>query len=176
LLDWRGQSFLRHVIDAATGAGLSPVIVVTGAYASQIDQACAGLNVKLVHNPAWSEGQSTSLKRGLRALDAEAGAAIFLLADQPQVSAGLIEVLVEAHAASLPAVVAPMVDGQRANPTLFDRRTFPELMSLHGDVGGRALFSKYPITWVPWHDPSLLLDVDTQEDYQKLLEIDRDTP
>jgi molybdenum cofactor cytidylyltransferase len=64
------------------------------------------------------------------------------------------------------------VDGQRANPTLFDRRTFPGLMALQGDVGGRALFSKYTITWVPWHDPSLLLDVDTPEDYQKLLDMD----
>jgi molybdenum cofactor cytidylyltransferase len=173
LLEWRGEPFLRHVINAALGAGLSPVVVVTGAYASQIHQACAGLNVKWVYNPDWIKGQSTSLQAGLRAIGAEAGAAIFLLADQPQVSAGLIAVLFEAHAADLPAVVAPLVDGQRANPTLFDRRTFPELMALHGDVGGRALFSKYSITWVPWHDSNLLLDVDTPEDYQKLLEMDR---
>jgi molybdenum cofactor cytidylyltransferase len=55
---------------------------------------------------------------------------------------------------------------------LFDRRIFPDLMALQGDVGGRALFAKYPITWVPWHDPGLLLDVDTPEDYQKLLDMD----
>jgi molybdenum cofactor cytidylyltransferase len=128
--------------------------------------------VELVHNPDWGEGQSASLRAGLRALNTEAGAAVFLLADQPQVSAGLIAGLIEAHAAGLPPVVAPLVDGQRANPTLFDRRTFPDLMALQGDVGGRALFSKYEITWVPWYDPSLLLDVDTMEDYQKLLELD----
>ncbi len=172
LLDWRGQPFIRHVINAAVGAGLSPVIVVSGAYDEQIRQACAGLEVELVYNPQWGEGQSTSLRAGLCALGKEAGAAIFLLADQPQVSAGLIAALVEAHADGLPPVVAPLVDGQRTNPTLFDRRTFPDLMALQGDVGGRALFSKYSITWVPWLDPSLLLDVDTPEDYQKLLEMD----
>jgi molybdenum cofactor cytidylyltransferase len=171
LLDWRGQPFNNHVIKAAVGAGLSPVIVVSGVLKDQIGKACAGLKVELVHNPDWGEGQSTSLRAGLRAVEAETGAVVFLLADQPQVSARLIAALVEAHTASLPSVVAPLVDGQRANPTLFDRRTFSELMALHGDVGGRALFSKYSITWVPWHDPSLLLDVDTPEDYQKLLEM-----
>ena len=175
LLHWRGQPFIRHVISVAQEAGLSPVMVVSGAYKDQIVQACAGLKVELVYNPDWGEGQSASLRAGLRALNAEAGAAVFLLADQPQVSAGLISALVEAHAAGLPEVVAPLVDGQRANPTLFDRRTFPELMTLQGDVGGRALFSKYAIAWVPWHDPSLLLDVDTAEDYQRLLEMDGGT-
>jgi len=175
LLLWRGQPFIRHLIAAAQGAGLTPVIVISGAYTDLIRQACTGLEIELVHNPDWGEGQSTSLQAGLHALKEEAGAAVFLLADQPQVSAGLIMGLVEAHAAGLPEVVAPLVDGQRANPALFDRRTFPDLMALQGDVGGRALFSKYAITWVPWHDPGLLLDVDTPEDYRKLLEMDGGT-
>jgi CTP:molybdopterin cytidylyltransferase MocA len=42
-------------------------------------------------------------------------------------------------------------------------------MSLHGDAGGRLIFSRYHAVYVPWHDPSLLLDVDTLEDYERLL-------
>jgi len=42
-------------------------------------------------------------------------------------------------------------------------------MSLHGDAGGRLIFSRSPAAYVPWPDPSLLLDVDTLEDYQQLL-------
>jgi CTP:molybdopterin cytidylyltransferase MocA len=53
---------------------------------------------------------------------------------------------------------------------LFDRRTFPELLGLSGDQGGRVLFSRYPARWVPWHDPAVLQDIDTPEDYQRLLE------
>ncbi len=55
---------------------------------------------------------------------------------------------------------------------LFDRATFADLQSLTGDVGGRAVFAKYPITYVPWHDANLLLDVDTPEDYQRLQELE----
>ena len=69
----------------------------------------------------------------------------------------------------LAPIVAPLVDGRRGNPVLFDRSTFPELLALTGDVGGRALFSRYPIEWLPWLDAAVLLDVDTPDEYRKLL-------
>ena len=172
LLLWRGEPFIRHTIRTAQGAGLSPVIVVGWEHLPELRLACDGLDVELVHNPDWQAGQSTSLQAGLRHLPPEAGGAVFLLADQPQVPSELVRLLVETHAAGLPPIVAPLVDGRRGNPALFDRVTFPDLMALGGDVGGRALFSKYALTWVPWHDSSLLLDVDTPEDYQKLLAIE----
>ena len=50
---------------------------------------------------------------------------------------------------------------------------FPDLMSLQGDAGGRLVFSRYPVTHIPWNDPRLLLDVDTLEDYEWLLKSDR---
>jgi CTP:molybdopterin cytidylyltransferase MocA len=52
---------------------------------------------------------------------------------------------------------------------LFDRRTFADLIALEGDVGGRAIFHKYDVEYLPWHDDRLLLDVDTPEMYQRLI-------
>lgn len=171
LLPWQGQPLVRHACRVALDAGLSPVIVVSGAYTPQIRQALAGLDVVLVHNPDWQAGQSTSIRAGLDAASG-GGAALFLLADQPLVTASLLQALVEAHSVSLSPVVAPLVDGRRANPVLFDQDTFPELHNLTGDVGGRALFSKYSPEWLPWHDANLLLDIDTPEDYQRLSSLD----
>ncbi|MBW7918094.1 MAG: nucleotidyltransferase family protein, partial [Anaerolineales bacterium] len=57
---------------------------------------------------------------------------------------------------------------RRANPVLFDRVTFADLLQLKGDVGGRAIFHKYKVDYLPWHDETLLLDVDTPEDYERL--------
>lgn len=169
LLSWQGEPFVRRVAQTALDSGLSPVMVVSGAYTSQIRQALGNLPVILVHNPDWMEGQSSSVKAGLRALPPEAGAALFLLADQPQVPKDLILSLLENHAGNLMPIVAPQVAGRRANPVLFDCTTFPALMELEGDVGGRPLFSRYPVAWLPWDDPRLLLDVDTPEDYHRLL-------
>jgi molybdenum cofactor cytidylyltransferase len=167
---WHGQPLVRHVAQAALEASLDPVVVVSGSAAGQVEAAVEGLAVQLVHNPDWQSGQSSSVKAGICALPAETGAAMFLLADQPGTPAALIASLVEAHAATLSPLVAPLVQGQRANPVLMDRVTFPDLLSLSGDQGGRALFSRYPVQWVPWHDAVALQDIDTPEDYQRLLE------
>ncbi len=187
LLEWQGTPFVRVVAETALKAGLSPVVVVTGAHAIRVENALHGLDVNIANNPDWQTGQSSSIQAGLRSLAHTpsqrlfrknrgsvdswegVGAAIFLLADQPQVTPPILHSLVEQHSRTLAPIVAPLVEGKRANPVLFDRTTFPELMALSGDVGGRAIFSKVPVEYLPWHDPGLLADVDTLDDYQKLI-------
>jgi molybdenum cofactor cytidylyltransferase len=95
---------------------------------------------------------------------------VFLLADQPQVTVEVIRALVEHHAATLHPVIAPYIFDQRANPVLFDRATFAALMQLTGDQGGRGVFSKFSPRYLNWYDKRLLLDVDTPEDYERLLD------
>ncbi len=195
LLDWHGKPFVRAVAETALAAGLSPVVVVTGANAKQVETALNHLPVIIVRNEDWQSGQSSSIRAGLAGLTpphpasghyplpsparrgkgrdgeemGEVGAAIFLLADQPQVTPTVLRALTEEHARTLAPIVAPLVDGQRANPVLFDRVTFPDLVALRGDVGGRAIFSKVPVNYLTWHDESLLSDVDTPEEYRKLV-------
>ncbi len=168
-LPWQGQALVWHAAQTAIRAGLEPVVVVTGYAADQVRAALAGMPVEFAHNPDWAAGQSTSVICGLNRLPARVGSAVFLLADQPFVSAGLVHGLLETHAVTCSPIVAPLVQGQRANPVLFDRCTFADLLSLTGDVGGRVLFNRYPVSWLPWNDSSVLFDIDTLEDYQALL-------
>ena len=173
ILPWSGEPMVRHIAKTALAAGLSPVVVVCGAYNEEVRQALAGLPVSLADNAQWAEGQSTSIRQGIAALPGRVGAAVFLLVDQPQVSEVLLRALVEKQRRSAAAVIAPLVADRRANPVLFDRRTFPDLSALTGDVGGRAVFSKYTPLYLPWQDERLLLDIDTPEDYRRLLESGR---
>lgn len=171
LLEWQGKTFVRQSAETALQAGLAPVVVVVGAYAEEVMQALQDLEVQVVVNPAWEQGQGSSVAVGVGALSARIGAALFLLSDQPQVPVSLVRSLVERHAQSLSPITAPLVDGRRGNPVLFDRGTFNELASLQGDQGGRQLFSRYTVQWLPWHDPGLLIDVDSEADYQRLLDL-----
>jgi molybdenum cofactor cytidylyltransferase len=172
LLDWKGETLVHHVAQIAINAGLTPVNVVTGAYKEEVDRQLAGLSVQPVYNPDWSQGMSTSIHAGMGRLPAATGAVIFLLVDQPQIQAGLLRALIETHRRTLAKIIAPIIEGDRGNPVLFDRTTFEDLMRLKGDVGGRALFSKYPITYLPWLDADMRLDVDTPLDYQRLLDLE----
>jgi molybdenum cofactor cytidylyltransferase len=204
LLDWKGQPFVRAVAQTALRAGLSPVIVVTGANAEQVEAAVRGLDVVIVRNEAWQSGQGSSIREGILALTpppslpqirngkldlrdslefefgggargAEGvwvGGAIFLLSDQPQVTTTIIRALMEKHAEGLYPIVAPMIIDRRGNPVLFDRVTFPDLTAIEGDTGGRAVFHKHRVEYLPWHDDGLLLDVDTPEQYERLISRD----
>lgn len=185
LLDWGGGPLVAHVAGLALAAGCDPVFVVTGAEGEAVKAAVADLPVRVVHNPDWREGQSSSVRAGLREASRAGGAssargtagsgkvgscgsAMFLLVDQPFVEATMIRKLIETHAASLAPIVAPLIRGQRGNPVLFDRATFPEFEGLTGDSGGRALFARHRVEWVEWHDERALQDLDTEADYTDL--------
>jgi molybdenum cofactor cytidylyltransferase len=173
LLTWHGNPFVRQVAETALRASLRPVVVVTGAHAPEVNTALNGLPIQVVHNPEFAQGQSTSVKKGVASLPSNAGASIFLLADQPQIPVEVILALKETHARELPAILAPLVlEERRANPVLFDRAAFPDLMQLTGDTGGRAIFDKHRVEYMPWHDDILLFDVDKPEDYQRLKDLE----
>lgn len=169
LMNWKGKSFVRQIAETALAAKLDPVIVVTGSDAQSVESELLGLPVTFVRNDGWKSGQSSSVKAGLAALPSNLGAALFLVVDQPQLPVSLIEQLISEHASSLAPIIAPMVDDHRTNPVLFDRSTFPDFLALEGDVGGRAIFSRHKVRWVPWLDSSLAIDVDTPEDYSRLM-------
>lgn len=176
LLDWKGAPFVRAVAMTALKAGLSPVVVVTGANAERVESAVEDLDLTVVRNQQWKSGQASSIKAGIGQLTASSpprvGGAIFLLTDQPQLTTSILRALAEKHAEGLYPVVAPMVMDRRANPVLFDRVTFSDLLTLEGDTGGRAIFHKHRVEYLPWHDDRLLLDVDTPDMYRRLISDD----
>jgi molybdenum cofactor cytidylyltransferase len=171
LLDWKGEPFVRAVAKTALRGGLSPVLIVTGAHAEDVESAVNDLDVIVIRNEQWKTGQASSIRAAIEMLSrsSNTGGAIFLLSDQPQLTTSILRALREKHADALDPVIAPMVMDRRANPVLFDRVTFPDLLTLEGDVGGRAIFHKHRVEYLPWHDDRLLLDVDTPEMYQRLI-------
>lgn len=170
LLDFHGKPFVRVIAETALETGFDPVEVVTGAHAEEVEAVVRDLPVRIIRNPEWQVGQSSSIRAGISALPDKIGAAVFLLADQPQVTTSVLRALVERHAQELPAVLAPYVLDRRANPVLFDKVTFPDLLKLEGDQGGRAIFSKFSPSYLKWLDEHLLMDVDSPDDYRRLLD------
>ncbi len=168
LLGWQGRTFIAKVVQNALDAGLTPLIVVTGANSEAIRAALAGMPVKIVPNPDWQAGQSTSLKAGLAALPPDCQALMFLMSDQPQCSPALIRAVLETYFTNRLPIAAPRIAGRRANPVLFDRETFDALRTVQGDQGGRAVFDQFQAAWLDWVDERNALDVDDEAGYARL--------
>jgi molybdenum cofactor cytidylyltransferase len=161
-----GKPLVRIAAEQALASRARPVVVVAGHERARVEAALAGLDVRLVHNPDYAQGLSTSVKAGLAALPPEAEAAIVCLGDMPQVTSALIDRLIAAFDPEQNAlVVLPTFLGKRGNPVLWSRRFFPELMALEGDVGARHLIGAYPevVTEVPVEDSAAMVDIDTPD-------------
>jgi molybdenum cofactor cytidylyltransferase len=169
LLPWQDTTLAAHAAQVALDAGLDPVIIVLGHEAEKVEKTLSGLPVRLAFNSAFAAGQSTSLIKGLDALPSRTGAALFLLADQPFVTPAMIRTIVEAHRRTFAPACAPVFEGRRGNPVLFDKALFRELRELRGDEGGRSLLEKYAGALVQVPAPrAILLDIDTSEDYERM--------
>ena len=169
LLSWGTGNLLTRAVDAALRIGSAQTYVVVGNLSGPVQQVLGTRKIQLVPNERWQAGLSTSVAAALRVLNSGTGAAIFLPVDLPHVGTELLAALIALHRSSGAMVVAPRVDGRRANPVLFDRALFPELLEQRGDVGGRAVADKYAAQteWVDW-SADILQDIDTPEDYEAL--------
>jgi molybdenum cofactor cytidylyltransferase len=162
----RGQPVLRHAVEAQLSAGLDPVIVVTGHQREQVETALAGLAVSFADNPDYAAGMAGSLRVGVAALPADSVAAVVSLGDMPNVTAKVIETLVDAFRNQPEArAVVPTLLGNRGNPALLARDLFPAVELLTGDRGARRLLEEAGerVIEVPFDDPAIAIDVDTPE-------------
>ncbi|GAB4537868.1 MAG: molybdopterin-binding/glycosyltransferase family 2 protein [Roseibium sp.] len=163
-----GKALIRHVAEAACGAGLAQTVLVTGHLADEVGAEVADLDVTLVHNADFADGMSGSIRTGVNALEPDIDAAIVLLGDMPRIGADAIGKLVSAYRDSPSSlIVTATAAGKRGNPVLWDRRYFDALKNLSGDVGARHVIAENA-GFVAEVDigPAARLDLDTPEALQ----------
>ena len=173
LLDLGGEPLLRHVVRNALASRAQEVVVVLGSQAEAIASAVGELGQRTVVNPDFADGQSTSLKAGIRAIDPNAQGVIMMLGDQPTVTPALLNRLISAYEATGASIVQPVYGGTPGNPVLIDRDYFPELLEIEGDQGARGVIKAHrrETYGMPWSDEPPPGDVDTEEEYQALVAI-----
>lgn len=164
-----GSTLLRRAVTTAMDAGLDPVLVVLG---HQIELALAelrGLKLRAVSNPDHARGINTSLRAGIRAVPADAPAAVVLLADMPLVTARMIRALVELFRTGTAPLVLSTYDGVLAPPTLYGRALFAELGSGGGEGCGKRVMKRHRAEAVELAWPaSALADVDLPADVERV--------
>jgi molybdenum cofactor cytidylyltransferase len=158
-----GVPMLRRVTNAALASRCTSVRVVTGFAADDAEACLAGLNVAFTHNPDHPTGMASSLRCGLVALDADADAAVILLADMPFIDGDHIDRLIDAFDPEQPGIVVPVKDGRRGNPVLWPRALFAEMQAGEGDVGARDLLRRHAglVVSVACEDDAIFADIDT---------------
>ena len=171
LLPFKGMLLPDHVINSAKKSNLHEIIVVLGHCA---DEICLNIDLsgtKTVINNEYLNGQSTSVIKGIEKVSKVCDAAMFLLADQPLITPDIINKIIRAFEINQKPIAIPYYGKTRGNPVIIDKSLFHDLRSLTSDTAPRILFKnkKSSIIKVAISDKSILIDVDTKDDYKKLI-------
>ena len=169
-----GLTFLERAVAALRDGGCDPVVVVAGpggdAAADEVAEAARRLGASVARNPDADSPQVASLRAGLRALGAEVQAAVVTPVDVPRAGAGVVRDLIAAFAAKGCPVAQPFDGVRHGHPVLFARGLWAELMADPLPHGARTVVHAHAAQRAEVRVSILPADVDTPEDYRRLLE------
>lgn len=173
VLPWGETTVIGQVVCTLASAGVDEIVVVTGGARELVEAALAQLNcekpVRSVFNAQFAQGEMlSSVQTGLRSLDESVDAALIALGDQPRIQAEVVTGLLSAHAQGAQLVV-PSYKMRRGHPWLVSRRLWGSLLALHGAQTLRDFLNSQAgaITYLEVDTDSVLMDLDTPEDYQR---------
>ncbi len=171
LLPYQGGSLLSHTIENAVASVCKPIIVVLGANAENIRSQISEPAIKIVENPDWHLGMSSSIRRGILSIITDyktIDTVIITVCDQPFLSAEIINNLVSTYYSTKKSIIACEYADTLGVPVLFSQIFFSELANLSEDVGAKKLIKNHyhEVLSIPF--PLGAIDIDTPEDYQQI--------
>jgi molybdenum cofactor cytidylyltransferase len=168
LLPFDDTTVLGATIEVARGCPFDQLIVTLGGAATAVREAVNLDGIDIVIADAYESGCSPSLRAALSRVDSRADGIVVMLGDQPGVSREAVAKLIESRRGA-PIAVCRYSDGI-GHPFWLGRPVFGEAAELHGDKGVWRLIEsgRFAVRQVPT-DGTVPLDVDTWDDYQRLL-------
>ena len=131
LLPWQGSTLLAYQIASLRQAGVEPVVVGLGHQAGRLKPEVEGKDgVFWRVYPDYRQGNTTSIKAGLNALDPGRPSAILILnVDQPR-SAETIGSLLLQHRQGGRSITIPRYRGMGGHPLVLDSALLEDLKSI----------------------------------------------
>ena len=172
LLNFNGKTLLRNVVNEAIKVTES-VIVVTGSNHSQISREIEDFEVKIVENINWDQGMGSSIKIGINQLlnrFSEVQNIIISVCDQPFIEASVFSDLIQMQKISQKGIVASKYSDTLGTPVLFTKKYFEEISKLSGQEGAKKVTQKFKDDIAEIIFEKGAIDIDTQSDYQKLIQ------
>ena len=165
LAELGGKPLLAQTVAQIKASGVDEVVVVTGHQKAEIESALVDAGVRVVHNPAFADGLSSSIRAGIQAVQ-NFDAAFICLGDMPLIRADDMKRMMAAfNVEEGRTLIAPALGRQLGNPVLWGQKHFTSLLALEGDRGARGLLEtrREAIVEIPVEHECIFLDADTPE-------------
>lgn len=165
LMPFGKSTILEQAIDNLLGSQVEEIVVVVGHKADDVMKQISAKPVKLVINPDYEQGMSTSIIAGLKAVNNQTQAFMIALGDEPLIDSQTINTLIKAFYQHDRGIAIPTYQGRRGHPVIFSRKHQRELLELKGDIGGRGVIKNHPgdVLEIAVSCEGIYLDIDTAD-------------
>jgi len=166
LLPIDGKTIIEHILENLADYD---TIVVTGHRTEDIEPIIKKYGARIVHNPDYEQGMTTSFQVGLRALDDDVDAVFMVLSDTFGFKSSLLEEMELKLASTTVLLVSPIYDGRRGHPVLVAYELFKEFLGLgEGETMRDVVLRHEDEHEYVQGDIWTRIDLDTPEDYENV--------
>ena len=168
------KQLIEWVLQAAKLTPLDKYFLVVRPEDKEIIKTGEKWGAEIVLNPEYKSGMSSSIRKALIQISSKELEGFFvILGDQPLINPSILYKMILAFTPGKKEIVVPFYKDKQGNPVFFDGYWKDELMKISGDVGGRVLIKAHPerIKRFKISDESILLDIDREEDYERIKDI-----
>lgn len=176
LLPVHGRTVVDHVIDAFHAAGIHDVFVLVREDDQPLRHELASTGVRIVLIPFATADMRHSVELLLAAIHRDEAphlddAWLLSPADHPTLNPDALRALCAAWREGAGGILVPTCGRRRGHPTLFSWRYAARVGDIPANHGLNWLLQEYAddVAEVPVEDPTILWDLDTPADYERLL-------
>ncbi len=138
------RTMIGHVVYECQTSKAKQVIVVVGPDAEEVRSALKDYQCEVVLDESFEKGQSSSIRKGLSLVKANADAVMLIPGDISLVDRTRINTLIRKYSTCYAPIVSKGYLGNALRPILFDKNLLGELGNLSDETGGlRTLVAKY---------------------------------
>lgn len=171
-LPWGNTTLLGNAIRSARESLATEIFVVLGANADKIKEQHSDSVIQWIKNEDWKKGMGTSITSAIKHIlnnPNSFDAILIMLCDQPLIDSAYLNQIIDTFKNSDKGIIATAYKHRSGVPALFDKKYFSELEKLNKDYGAKDLIFKYSDDVLTIDPKGKELDLDTMEDYNKLV-------
>ena len=169
LLPYKKTTLLGWTIEQVKTSKANAIYCVLGANAAIIKQQINQYKIETIFNADFKNGLSTSILVGVNHIIAKNFDSVLItLADQPNINPKYLDELIITSEENPKKIIASNYETKIGVPAIFPKNYFNQLLNLKGDKGA-SLFLNNHVSETIKMPLFNLIDIDTKEDYQKLI-------
>ncbi len=164
-LEYKGKTIIEHSIQNSMKN--SSQLIISGGYRfADLRKKIESIeNVLIVENKDYEQGMITSIKAALPFVKTDKF--FIALSDMPLVPP---EVFYKMSRIDFSHVLFPVYNGRRGHPVLVSSILKNEILNASPKTRMKDILGKFPVSEIEIGNSNILFDIDTQKDYQKLLD------